>query len=204
MGLYRELIQVIPPIAEPITIDDVSGMDFMKGVDYDNTKEILFLNQAIATARIFAEKEMNRVIMSQTLQLTFDCLYSVIDIFPKGNMSSVTAVNIVSEDGTETLQASSLYSVQTGDNGRLWLRSGSTWSSTTRALDVMRIKYVAGWANAAAVPTDIKHGLMALLTYIYQHRETLEIVTGVKELNRMEVPAKSLYYFQPHKIMRFA
>lgn len=184
---YR--LNLIPgPVIEPVTIADLNASDFLKDIDFSDPKEIeLFDNVLIPTARELVEHELDRALLTQTWEMSFDGMPSVIE-FPKGELQSVTSVKVISESGVESIQSASLYQVVTGDRGKLFLKSGSVWTTTTRAYDLLRVRFVCGWTAAANIPKAIKTAIMMTIAQLYANREATDppeiakILLGVKKL----------------------
>jgi uncharacterized phiE125 gp8 family phage protein len=54
--------------------------------------------------------------------------------------------------------------------GRITLKRGATWPIALRSNNAIQIIYVAGYANAAAVPAPIKRAVKEMAAYLYAHR----------------------------------
>lgn len=173
MEPYR-LKLITGPVIEPVTIATLTANDYLKDIDLTNAKQIdLFNNTLIPAAREIAEHYLNRALLTQTWEMSFDCQPALIE-FPKGELQSVTSVKTLSETAVETTESASLYQVVTGDQGMLFLKSGSTWTTTTRAYDLFRIRFVCGWTAAASVPTSIKAAITMTIAQLYAKREAAE------------------------------
>lgn len=156
------------PAEEPITAAEARAW-VKQSSDTDDTWITTVL---IPAARSVAERYMRRVIISQKWNLHLDSQPGTI-ILPLGIVTAVDSVKTISEAGAETAEsATTTYHTELNkaSHNRIWLRSGATWTTTTRALDVMRIIYTVGWADADAVPADIKQGLCALVAHYYENR----------------------------------
>lgn len=173
MTEFSDLIEITGPATEPLTISDLSTCDYLKGVDLTLTSEIaLFNSYLIPSARQTVEGYLDRKLISQTWDIIFDYALDRVD-FPFGQLISVTSVKIISDTDTETTDSSSKYSIQTGDNGALWLRQGYSWTTTLRPYRSFKIRFVCGYANAASVPAAIKTAMMMTIANYYEHRETV-------------------------------
>jgi uncharacterized phiE125 gp8 family phage protein len=124
----------------------------------------------IPTARQLVEAYTKRALILQTWEFSYDYLPAKV-CFPKGILSSVTSVNVIAADGTETLQSASTYTVVAGDNGFMFLNSGSTWTNTDRQYDVFRVRFVVGWDDAASVPVALKKAMLIQLAQSDADRE---------------------------------
>ena len=159
------------PTEEPITAAEARAW-LKQSSDVDDT---WITNVLIPAARRVAEREMNRAIISQTWDLELDCQPEIITL-PLGLVTAVTYVKTVADDDTETTESSTeTYHAETDKaaHNRIFLRLGATWTTTTRARGVMKIRYVVGWDDAASVPEDIKQGLCALVAHYYYNRGSI-------------------------------
>ncbi len=181
MSNYK-LELITAPATEPVTRAIITANDYLKDLDFSNAKEVdLFDNYLIPAARMMAEKYMNRAIISQTWELRFD--YQPGEFaFPKGNLTSVTSVKTIAEDGTETTESTDNYTVITGDHGRLFLNPSYTWTSTTRPYNLFHVRFVCGWADENAVPEIIQNAIMQTIVQLYENRESTELPAIAKIL----------------------
>ena len=159
------------PTEEPITAAEARAW-LKQSSDVDDT---WITNVLIPAARRVAEREMNRAIISQTWDLELDCQPKIITL-PLGTVTAVTYVKTVADDDTETTESSTeTYHAETDktSHNRIFLRVGGTWTTTTRKRGVMLVRFVVGWADADAVPADIKQGLCALVAHYYYNRGSI-------------------------------
>jgi uncharacterized phiE125 gp8 family phage protein len=168
---YPSLDQITAPVSEPINIAYLIANEYLKSIDLTDTNiATLFTTDFIPTARRIAEKEMNRRLFTQTWELTFNSPPTLVK-FPFGQLQSVTSVTIYNQNNSGTIENASLYAVKTGDNGQLWLNSGSVWATSPRAYNSTVIRFICGWSNIADIPKDIIKGMMTLLAWMYYNRE---------------------------------
>lgn len=114
--------------------------------------------------------------MPQTREQTFDC-------FPAGGMLleypplvSVSSVKYVDLDGNEQTWDSSNYYVDTDSiYGSVTAAYNVTYPSTRNVKNAVRVRYVCGYANAAAVPAATKQAMLLLIGSLYEHREDVVI-----------------------------
>lgn len=89
----------------------------------------------------------------------------------KGQLTAVVSITTFDDDDVGTVFASSNYFVDTStEPGRVVLREGSSWPIPTRVANGIEILYTAGYADAAAVPRDIVHGLLIHIQAIWSNR----------------------------------
>jgi uncharacterized phiE125 gp8 family phage protein len=67
------------------------------------------------------------------------------------------------------------------------------WFGTYETINAVFVRYVAGFANAAAVPAPLKHGMMLVIGDMYENR-----TDSVKRL-----PTASEYLWNPYRVFEF-
>jgi len=94
---------------------------------------------------------------------------------PFGNLTAVTSVSWKDTDGTETtLTVTTDYLVETNGEGigRIVLPYGVSWpSGTLYPSNPIKIRFVCGWATAAAIPRKIRVALLMICKGLYDNRE---------------------------------
>lgn len=94
---------------------------------------------------------------------------------PFGNLVSVTSVSWKDTDGTETtLTVTTDYLVETNGEGigRVVLPYGVSWpSGTLYPSNPIKVRFVCGWATAAALPRKIRVALLMVCKNLYDNRD---------------------------------
>lgn len=94
----------------------------------------------------------------------------------KSPVSSITSIQYVDDLGaTQTLSASVYRLVAASDPAsgtpaRVELVDGESWPAVAVRPDAVRITFVAGYANAAAVPASIVAAISLVLTDLFENR----------------------------------
>lgn len=160
------------PSVEPCTLAEVRA--WLRLPDSVTTDDTMIEDILIPAARRACEGWMNRKIISQKWLISLDSQPSRIEL-PYGYVTEVDSVKTIDDDGTTetTESASTCYHAVTGEQAQIFLRNGATWTTTTRAYDVMRIIYTVGWANAAAAPPELKQAVIATAAYWYEHPDAM-------------------------------
>lgn len=158
---------VTAPTAEPITLVDVK--EHLRGISH-NDHDVM-LNALIKNAREEAEHRTNRALMPQTIAALYKT-WPKNDTFvlPSAPLTSVTSIIYTAADGTETTFASDNYAVDTDSvPGRVVLGYEKVWPTATLHHDEypIEVTYVAGYANAAAVPQSIKTAMLFIIERLY-------------------------------------
>jgi uncharacterized phiE125 gp8 family phage protein len=93
-------------------------------------------------------------------------------VVPRWPLVSITSVTVYDEDSNATVvTVADTFDVDTYQTpGRLTLKRGQTWPVALRANDAIQVIYVAGYANAAAVPSTMKRAVKQLAAFLYSHR----------------------------------
>lgn len=168
---------ITAPATEPVTSTEAKSQ-----LRVDTTADDTLIGTLITAARAHVENHLRRALITQTWEL-------VLDAFPVGNtlrlplppLVSVTSIKYTDEDGNEGTFSSSAYEVDTDSTvGRVRLKSGETWpSETLAAVNGVRVRYVAGYGAASAVPQPIKQAILLLIGTLYENREGTLVAQGV-------------------------
>lgn len=157
------------PASEPVTL--VEAKAHLRVTDPEDDTYITAL---IVAARDAAEHKTQRSLITQTLTLT-------LDRFPESEgkillrRPPVTAVTFVKYLDTAnvltTLDAAEYVTDFETEPGRIVPAYGYLWPQTYDAINAVTVEYVAGYANAAAVPQQIKNWMLMRLSAMYENRE---------------------------------
>lgn len=161
------VVRTVEPATEPITLAEAKAH-----ARVDVATDDALITALIVAARNVAENELQRAIISSTWKL-------VDEEFPDGSgeivlpfptLQSVTSVKYWDTSGVQiTLAAGVDYYVDSvGQPGRVV--PVSAWPATYARPDAIEVVYVAGWANAAAVPQSIKQWMMIMVATMYDTR----------------------------------
>lgn len=91
---------------------------------------------------------------------------------PRWPLASITSVTTYDEASNSTsVTVANVFDVDTYRTpGRLTLKRGQTWPIALRGSNAIEIVYVAGYTNAAAVPSPMKRAVRQLAAFLYSHR----------------------------------
>jgi len=180
----------INPESEPVSL-----MDVKRHLRIDDNSDDIVISDQIIEARSYIENETNVAMISQTWRLAIDrwpaggeawwdgvremsitelyrsnSLQSVIP--PRWPLASITSITTFDEDSTPTsVTTANVFDVDTYRiPGRITLKRGQTWPIALRASNAIEIVYVAGYANAAAVPATMKRAVKQLAAFMYSNR----------------------------------
>lgn len=143
------------------------------------------LTGLIQVAREYAEGFQNRALCTQTWELVLDDWPggSTIEI-PLPPLQSVTSVKYKDADRVETTWADTNYVVDTDSYlGQIALADSISWPNVTLyPVGGIRIRFVAGYGLATAVPQAVKQAMLLLMAHWYENRE------GASEAVLTEIP----------------
>lgn len=160
----------------------------------DNSDDIVIVDQ-LMEARQFIENQIGLAFISQSWRLALDQWpaggeawwdgvreMSITELYrtsvlqsvtlPRWPLVSITSITTYDEASNPTsISAANVFDVDTYRTpGRITLKRGQTWPVALRANNAIEIVYVAGYANAAAVPITMKRAVRQLAAYMYNHR----------------------------------
>jgi uncharacterized phiE125 gp8 family phage protein len=171
---------ITAPTIEPISVADAKLHCRVDVVDDD-----LSIARWIKTARRYVEQISNLALLTQTWELWLDAFPAGGEIeLNRSPLASVTHVKYYNDADVESTLASSAYIVDAiSEPGRVVLKTGQTWPSTTlRVANGVVVKFVAGWTVADDVPEPIRQALFLLVGYWNENREAVLVGTISKEL----------------------
>jgi len=162
---YESLKLSNGPDVEPINLEDVKNHLRITG-----NAENAYLTTLIASARQTVEGWLNRALITQTWILTMDSAPSRIEL-PYAPLQSITSVKGYDWDNDSETQSSDEYlALINVEPGILLLKSGYAWPSH-RGQASFEVTYKVGYGDAATdIPYNIKHGILLLITKLYERR----------------------------------
>ena len=163
--------QLVPPTEEPVTLAEIKDHLRVSG-----TAEDSLLTLYAQMAREAVEEETWRALMPQTwvLYLAGWPADGIIEL-PRPPLASVTSIKYTDEDGVEATLAASNYRVDTArEPGRVVLAPNGEWpSDVLDSVNGVAVTFVAGYADASAVPPMAKAAILLQIGEIYANREAV-------------------------------
>lgn len=157
------LALVTGPVSEPVSVAEAKGQALV-----EHELDATLWGRWIQAGREEAEAVLDRALLPQTWLLVLDEFPDVIEV-PKPPLVSAT---IQYRDGAgdwQTLDAGEYEVDVNGEPGRI--TPVTSWPSTGDYYGAVKVTFVAGYANAAAVPARIKHAICWLVSWWNEHRE---------------------------------
>lgn len=173
-----------PPASELVTLAEAKAH-----LRVEHNVDDSLLNGLITAARLFVEQQTGRALLPQTWRLWGDAWPEAAVLqLPKPPLRSVSAILIYAPDDSSTVWSSSDYRVEVAAQpGQIQLREGQSWPSLSRSRSSFSITFVAGYADAVAVPEVLKLAIKQLVAHWYEQRgeattHSTEIPFGVTAL----------------------
>jgi len=187
----RGSVLVTAPATEPVTASELRTHLRTDSTELPDGEA----NSLIAEARSHIENETGLAFISQTWRLAIDRWpaggeawwdgvreMSITELYrsnslqsvklPRWPLASITSITTYDEASNSTsVTTANVFDVDTYRTpGRLTLKRGQTWPVALRASNAIEIVYVAGYANAAAVPAMMKRAVKQLAAFLYSNR----------------------------------
>ena len=193
MNAQKTIQIVTPPASEPLTLSEVKEFLRVDHSDDDATLAIF-----ITAARQLCESYTRLALMPTTFEEYFDDFPQYTGTYKdeirlsRSPVSAVTYVKYI--DGNETTITASASDYKTdliSQPARISPDNG--WFGTYETINAVFIRYVAGYADAAAVPAPLKHGMLLVIGDMYENR-----TDSVKRL-----PTAAEYLWNPYRVFSF-
>lgn len=176
-------VLVTAPAADPVSLSEVKA-HLRVDSSADDTLLGVYTKAAIAALDGW-DGSLKRAIVSQTWrQGVASWPADRVLRLPLGPVSAVSSVLYAPLDGSADVTVNaSLYQVQSDAFGPLVrFTSDFTVPALADRLDAVRVQFVTGYADAAAVPAAIKAALLLMIGDLYENRQT------VTTLRTMAIP----------------
>lgn len=168
---------ITAPTVEPITLAEAKAH-----LRVTDAGEDTLISALIAAARGYCQKETGRALLTQTWEITLDAFPSAIEL-PNPPVASITSVKYLDGNGIEQTLDSAAWKLDKSSDygvGRLVPAYGYVWPATRADINAVRVRYVAGYADAASVPQEMKQWMLLQIGHWYEHRESINVgnITG--------------------------
>lgn len=156
------------PTEEPITLQEAKEHLRVDGTDDDT-----YIITLISAARLYCEKLANKSFVTQTWDLYFDDFPGAPFEIPLGPVQTVSSIIYTDSDLDSTTVTAGTYIVDKHSlPARVNLAYGYSWpTATLNTLNAIRVRFIAGYGDAADVPEDVKQAILMLMAHMYENRE---------------------------------
>lgn len=162
---------ITPPASEPVSLAEAK-----LHLRVDHSAEDTLIQGLVTAAREQCEHILGRSIMQQTWEVVLDTFPADgdIELFNPPIISITSIKYIDANTGTEVTLASNQYALDK-DNEPGWVipAIGVAWPETADAANAVRVRYQAGYADAASVPSAIKSWILLAIGVWYKNREAM-------------------------------
>lgn len=156
----------------PTLVEPVSLVEAKAHLRVTHSAEDALIGMLISAARGQCEHILERSTMTQVWELVLNSFPSSDDIklqYPP--IVSISSVKYISAaNGNEVTLATNQYSLDK-DSEPGWLMPVESWPETEAVANAVRIRYTAGYADAASVPAQIKVWILLAVAFWYKNRE---------------------------------
>ena len=173
------------PTSEPITLAEAKKHCEI-GAEVNHHDE--HLERLIQAARVYVENFTGRQICTATWDLYADSwpADSLAIYLPKGPIQSVSSITYVDENGATQTWSSANYTLSSSrEPAVVRLAYQATWPAYRFQPDSIRVRFVAGYGAAAAVPMGIKQAVLLLIGGWFLNRE-IETTSNLKWMQSAE------------------
>lgn len=172
---------IMPPSAEPVTLEEAKAHLIVEDSDDD-----AMIKSQIIAARRHAEHITGRALMPQVWELGLDGFGGEISL-QKAPLLAIQSVQYVDASGAFQTLADADYQLDDfQEPGRLVPAYGMCWPSTRRQPNAVRIRFRCGYANAAAVPEEVKSWILLRVGMLYENRESVAAGAQLSELPHVD------------------
>lgn len=182
----------VAPAVEPITTTEAKNwLKVSSSADDD------IIDMLIASERQLLEDRLNLKLISQTIVQKIDKFPpSSNPIYLEANpVSSVTSIFYKDAAGSTTEWTNTNWTLDyTSERARIYLNEGGSYPTPIAEPESVIITYVAGYANAASVPSKYKKLLYHLIAFAYDNRQN-PIQSRITYLDKL-ISNQRLYYFE--------
>lgn len=179
-GTTYLLLVTISNNTATVYTDNIADASLGAQAPTTNTTSDPLLRMLITTARQKAEVMLNRKIITQTVDLYLDN-FPFWEL-PVPVMQSVTSIIYTDVNGAEQTLSSGDYLVDSNSQpARITPAYGLVWPSTRYQTNAVRVRFLAGYGVASAVPDCIKSWMLMRIKQNYDQRDAVNVGSVVNE-----------------------
>ena len=164
-------VRTVPPATEPVTLAQAKA-HLRVTSDAENTLIAALVSAAVSHLDGWSGI-LGRCLITQTWRQDFDGFGCMKLPFP--NVASAV-VAYTDENGTSQTLAGSNYHIINGVRGSsIVLSDGGSFPGTASKPDAVRVTFVAGYGDAAAVPDGLKAAILLHIGHLFENRAAVEV-----------------------------
>jgi uncharacterized phiE125 gp8 family phage protein len=165
------LILTSGPAAEPVTLAEAKAH-----LRVDGTAEDVLIASLAVTSRLHVEAAAGLALINQGWSYFLDAWPSGPALeLPLRPVQSISAVRLYDESAVATTLDPATWLLDgAGLPPRLVRQGALLWPKPGRIANGIEVAFVAGWGNAADVPSPLRQAVLLLVAHWYEHRSPLE------------------------------
>jgi uncharacterized phiE125 gp8 family phage protein len=184
---YRSLTRATAPAVEPVTLSDAKAH-----LRVDTATDDAYIGSLITAAREWCEQYLDRTLVHTQWVMRFDKFPpdGTHDIeLPRPPMATAgtttaVALTFTFENGTTSTYSTASYRVdRDGVPGTVKTLYGQTWPPHLQDDNAISVTWWGGYgASGTSVPAAIRHAILMLVGFWYEHRSTVLVGSISKQL----------------------
>jgi len=184
---YRSLTRATAPAVEPVTLSEAKAH-----LRVDTATDDAYIGSLITAAREWCEQYLDRTLVHTQWVMRFDRFPpdGTQDIeLPRPPMATAgtttaVALTFTFENGTTSTYSTASYRVdRDGTPGTVKTLYGQTWPPHLQDDNAISVTWWAGYgASGTSVPAAIRHAMLMLVGFWYEHRSTVLVGSISKQL----------------------
>jgi len=174
------LERVAAPAVEPVTLAEAKAQ---ARIEYDADDALISSLISAAVDLFDGDGQLNRAIITQTWAQWGPQSPGRVRLL-MGPFQSLEAVEFYDSEGSlQSADVADFEARKAGDFVTIEPKPGAAWPGAQARQDAIKITYKAGFGDAASdVPDGIRHAILLLVAYWYEHR------TAATSLNLRDAP----------------
>ena len=166
------LTLITAPATEPLTLSEAKAH-----CRVEHALDDTLITALITAARLAAEHELQRPLITQTWQAAYEAFPSEIwginaIALGKFRPIAITSITYLDQDGVDAVLAPSAYVLDSATvPGWVHPAYNTSWPSAREFANSVRIRFTAGYGAAADVPQCIKQWMLLMIGSMYAFRE---------------------------------
>ena len=187
--------RITQPSTEPVLLADVKAQLSIATAD---TLVDAIITRRITEARQWAENFTGRTIMPSNWGGVLDSFPHEVELFYPPATAIVSVTYTDPAGVTQTMDSADYYLDEDATPNWVLPAYGENWPDTLDTANAVRVRYTAGYADAAAVPGPIKEAIMLIVGHWMRYQGAVEA-----GLNITRVPNAVECLLIPYKVFTF-
>lgn len=155
-------------------IDDIADLNLGAQAPGVNTTGDPMLRIFISAARMHAQQLLKRYLITQTVDAYFNGFED--DEIKLPPLQTVSEITYIDESGEEQTLSSDKYRVDAISRpARIFPAYGQSWPAARAHNNSVRIRFIAGYGDASAVPACIKQWILLRVKEAYDNRTAVNV-----------------------------